>query len=49
MTEILKPMNCRKGQKNDYVFVAHNGSAYDSQFIDKNAHDLFLVAEMYRC
>ena len=34
-------MNCRKGQKNDYVFVAHNGSAYDSQFIYKNAHDFF--------
>ena len=34
-------MNCRRNQKNDYVFVAHNGSAYDSQFIDKNAHDFF--------
>ena len=41
MTEILKPMNCRKGQKNDYVFVTHNGSAYYSQFIYKNAHDFF--------
>ena len=41
MTEILKPMNCRKGQKNDYVFVAHNGSAYDSQFIYKYAHNFF--------
>ena len=34
-------MNGRKGQKNDYVFVAHNGSAYDSQFIYKNAHNFF--------
>ena len=41
MTEILKPMNCRKDQKNDYIFLAHNGSAYDSQFICKNAHDFF--------
>ena len=41
VTEILKPMNCRKDQKNDYIFVAHNGSAYDSQFIYKNAHDFF--------
>ena len=41
MTEILKPMNCRRNQKNDYVFVVHNGSAYDSQFIYKNAHDFF--------
>ena len=48
VTEILKPMNCGRNQKNDYVFVAHNGFAYDSQFIYKNAHD-FLVAETYRC
>ena len=34
-------MNCGRDQKNDYVFVAHNGSAYDSQFIYKNAHDFF--------
>ena len=36
--DILKPMNSRRDQKNDYVFVAHNGSAYDSQFIYRNAH-----------
>ena len=41
VTEILKPMNCRKNQKNDYIFVVHNGSAYDSQFIYKNVHDFF--------
>ena len=41
VTEILKPMNCGRNQKNDYLFVAHNGSAYDSQFIYKNAHDFF--------
>ena len=45
MTDVLKPTNSKKGQKNDYVFVAHNGSAYDSQFIYRNAHD-FLVAGM---
>ena len=41
MTDVLKPTNSKKGQKNDYVFVAHNGSAYDSQFIYRNAHDFF--------
>ena len=39
--DILKPMNSRRDQKNDYVFVAHNGSAYDSQFIYRNAHSFF--------
>ena len=38
-------MNSRRYQKNDYVFVAHNGSAYDLQFIYRNAHS-FLEAEM---
>ena len=39
--DILKPMNSHRDQKNDYVFVAHNGSAYDSQFIYRNAHSFF--------
>ena len=34
-------MNCGRDQKNDYISVAHNGSAYDSQFIYKNAQDFF--------
>ena len=32
--DVVKP-------KNNYVFVAHNGSAYDTQFIYKNAHESF--------
>ena len=28
VSDVLKPMNKKKDQKNDYVFVAHNGSAY---------------------
>ena len=39
--DVLKPMNKTKFQRNDYVFVAHNGSAYDSQFIYCIAHDFF--------
>ena len=39
--DILKPMNSGRDQKNDYVLVAHNGSAYDSQFIYRNAHSFF--------
>ena len=39
--EVVKPTNSSKNEKNDYVFVAHNGSAYDTQFIYKTAHKLF--------
>ena len=39
--EIVKPTNLRKDQKNDCVFVAHNGSLYDAQFVYRNAHDFF--------
>ena len=39
--DVLKPMNKTKFQRNHYVFVAHNGSAYDSQFIYCSAHDFF--------
>ena len=39
--DVLKPTNLDRQQKNDYVFVAHNGSAYDSQFVYQSAHDFF--------
>ena len=38
---VVKPTNSSKTEKNDYVFVAHNGSAYDTQFIYKAAHSYF--------
>ena len=38
---MLNPTNKVKTQKNDYIFMAHNGSAYDSQFIYHGAHDFF--------
>ena len=38
---IVKPTNSNKNEKNDYVFVAHNGSAYDTHFIYKVAHNFF--------
>ena len=41
VNEVLKPMNAHRDQKNDYVFVAHNGSAYDSQFVYRNMHEFF--------
>ena len=39
--DVVKPANFRRDQKNDYVFVAHNGSAYDSQFVYRNALRFF--------
>ena len=39
--EIVKQTNLSKDQNNDYVFVAHNGSAYDAQFVYRNVHDFF--------
>ena len=41
VNDILKPTNSCRDQKNDCVFVAHNGSAYDSQFLYRNAHKFF--------
>ena len=38
---IVKPTNISKSDKNDYVFVAHNGSAYDTQFMYQMAHHMF--------
>ena len=39
--DVVKPMNSNKNKKNDYVFVAHNGSLYDTQYIYKGAHNFF--------
>ena len=41
VSDVLKPTNSKKDQKNDYVFVAHNGSAYDSQFMYRSGHSFF--------
>ena len=38
---IVKPTNVSKSDKNHYVFVAHNGSAYDTQFMYPMAHHMF--------
>ena len=37
--DVVKPTYSSKNEKNDYVFVAHNGSAYDAQFIYKTADE----------
>ena len=37
--DVVKPTNSLRNEKNDYAFVAHNGSAYDTQFIYKSAHE----------
>ena len=39
--DVVKPTNSNKNEKNDYVFVAHNRSAYNTQFIYKGAHNFF--------
>ena len=39
--DVVKPMNLSRNEKNNYVFVAHNGCAYDMQFIYKSAHEFF--------
>ena len=41
VNEVVKPTNVLKYEKNDYVFVAHNGSAFDAQLIYKMAHNIF--------
>ena len=41
VSDVLKPTNLKKDQKNDYVFVAHNGSTYDSQFKYRSTHGFF--------
>ena len=37
--DVVKPTNSLRNEKNDYVFVTHNESAYDTQF--KSAHEFF--------
>ena len=39
--DVLRKTNVLRTDKNDYVFVAHNASGYDSQFVYKAAHELF--------
>ena len=39
--DVVKPTNSLRNEKNDYVFVAHNGSAYDMQFPYRSAHEFF--------
>ena len=39
--DVVKPTNSSKAEKNDYIFVAHNGSVYNTQFIYCSAHDFF--------
>ena len=41
VNDVVKPTNSSWNEKNDYVFVAHNGSAYDTQFVYKMAHKFF--------
>ena len=35
---MVKATNSSRNEKNDYVFVAHNSSAYHAQFVHKMAH-----------
>ena len=39
--DILKKTNKSTTECNDYVFVAHNASGYDTQFVYKVAYDMF--------
>ena len=41
VSDVFRPTNSKKHEKNDYVFVVHNGSAYDSQFVYRNTHNFF--------
>ena len=41
VNDVVKPTNSSRNEKNDYVFVVHNGSAYDTQFVYKMAHKFF--------
>ena len=41
INDLVKPTNSSKNEKNYYLFVAHNGSAYEMQFIYKMAHKFF--------
>ena len=39
--DIVKKTNSFRGERNDYVFVAHNASGYDTQFVYQAAYDMF--------
>ena len=39
--DVLKKTNVSRTDRNDYVFVAHNASGYDAQFVYKAAHEMF--------
>ena len=39
--DVVKKTNSFRGERNDYVFVAHNASGYDTQFIYQAAYNMF--------
>ena len=39
--DVVKKTNVSRTDRNDYVFVAHNASGYDAQFVYKAAYELF--------
>ena len=39
--DVLKKTNASTSERNDYVFIAHNASGYDTQFIYQVAHEMF--------
>ena len=41
VSNVVKPTNSSKTEKNGDLFVTHNSSAYDTQFIYKAAHSYF--------
>ena len=42
VNDVVKPTNSSRNKKNDYIFVAHNGCAYDTQFVYKMAHNFWV-------
>ena len=39
--DVVKKTNSYRGERNDYVFVAHNASGYDTQFVYQAAYNMF--------
>ena len=39
--DVVKKTNSFRGERNDYVFVAHNASGYDTEFVYQAAYDMF--------
>ena len=37
----MKKTNAFRGERNDYIFVAHGASGYDTQFVYQAAYDMF--------